>query len=57
MVWAQLAHRDDRDWVDVLPGVILIYNEMEQENHWYTAPQIMWGKNMNLPTDLIHTPR
>ena len=33
-----------------------MYNEMEQENHGYTASQIMWGKNMDLPTDLIHTP-
>ena len=56
MVRAQLAHRDDREWEDVLPGIMLIYNEMEQENHGYTASQIMWGKNMNLPTDLIHTP-
>ena len=55
MVQAQLAHRDDRESVDVLPGIMLIYNEMEQENHGYTASQIMWGKNMNLPTDLIHT--
>ena len=35
---------------------MLMYNEMEQENHGYTASQIMWGKNMNLPADLIHTP-
>ena len=55
MVRAQLGHRDDCEWVDVLPGIILMYNEMEQENHGYTASQIMWGKNMNLPTDLIHT--
>ena len=56
MVRAQLAHRDDRKWVDVLPGIMLMYNEMELENHGYTAYQIMWGKNMNLPTDLIHAP-
>ena len=56
MVRAQLSLRDDRDGVDVLPGVMLINNEMEQENHGYTAPRIMWGKNVNLPTDLIHTP-
>ena len=41
MVQAQLAHRDDREWVDALPGIMLIYNEMEQENHGYTASQIM----------------
>ena len=40
----------------MLPGIMLMYNEMEQENHGYTASQIMWGKNMNLPADLIHTP-
>ena len=34
MVWAQLAHRDDREWVDVLPGIMLVYNEMEQEKSW-----------------------
>ena len=56
MVQAQLGHRDDREWVDVLPGIMLMYNEMEQENHGYTASQIMWDRNMNLPTDLIHTP-
>ena len=42
--------------MDVLPGIMLMYNEMEQENHGYTASQIIWCKNMNLPTDLIHTP-
>ena len=56
MVRAQLAYRDDREWVDVLPGIMLIYNEMKQENHGYTASQIMWGKNINRPTDLLHTP-
>ena len=56
MVRAQLGHRDDSEWVDVLPVIMLMYNEMEQENHGYKASQIMWGKNMNLPTDLIHTP-
>ena len=34
MVRAQLAHRDDRYWVDVLPGVMLLFNEMEQEKRW-----------------------
>ena len=37
MVRAQLGHRDDRDWVNVLPGIMLMYSEMEQENHGYTA--------------------
>ena len=41
MIRAQLAHRDDRDWVDVLPGVMLMFNKMDQENHGYSASQIM----------------
>ena len=56
MVKAQLGHCDDRDWVNVSSGIMLMYNAMEQENHGYTASQIMSGKIMNLPTDLIHTP-
>ena len=57
MIRAQLANRDDRDWVDVLPGIMLFFNEMEQGNHGCSASQIMWGQGMNLPTDLIYTPR
>ena len=56
MIRAQLANRDDRDWVDVLPGIMLLFNEMEQGNHGYSAFQIMWGQGMNLPADLIYTP-
>ena len=56
MVRAQLGPRNDREWVNMLPGIMLMHNEMEQENNGYTASQIMWGKNMNLPADLIHTP-
>ena len=56
MVRAQLGHSDDSEWVNVLPGIMVMYNEMKQENHGYTASQIMWGKNMNLHADLIHTP-
>ena len=56
MVRTQLAHQDDRERVYVLLGIMLIYNEMKQENHGFTTSQIMWGQNMNLPTDLIHTP-
>ena len=56
MVQSQLGHLDDHEWVNVLPGIMLMYNEMEQENHGYTASQIMWGKNVNLPADFIHAP-
>ena len=56
MVRAQLANRDDWDWVDVLSGIMLLFNEMEQDNHGYSASQIMWGQGMNLAADLIHTP-
>ena len=56
MVKAQLCHLDDHEWVNMLIGTMLMYNEMEHEINGYMASQIMWGKNMNLPTDLIHTP-
>ena len=55
MIRAQLAHTDERDWVDVLPGVMLLFNEMDQDNHWYSASQIIWGQGMKLPTDLLYT--
>ena len=54
MIRAHLVNRDDRGWVDVLPSVMLAYNEMEQGQHGYSAPQVMWGQGMNLPTDLTH---
>ena len=54
MIWAHFVNRDDRGWVDVLPGVMLAYNEMEQGQHGYSASQVMWGQGMNLPMDLTH---
>ena len=30
-------------------------NEMDQENHGYSASKIMWGQGMNLPADLLYT--
>ena len=55
MIRAQLAHRGDKDWVDVLPGVMLMLNKMDQENHGYSASKIMLGQGMNLPADLLYT--
>ena len=52
MIQAHLANRDDRGWVDVLPGIMLAYDEMEQGQHGYLASQVMWGQGMNLPADL-----
>ena len=54
MIRAHLVNRDDRGWVDVLPGIMLAYNEMEQGQHGYSASQVMWGQGMNLPADLLH---
>ena len=55
MIQAQLAHRDDRGGVVVLPGVMLMFNEMDQGNHGYSASKIMWGQEMSLPADLLYT--
>ena len=57
MIRAHLVNHDDRDWIDVLPGIMLAYNEMEQGQHGYFASQVMWGQGMNLPTDLLHGTR
>ena len=54
MIRAHLANRDDKVWVDVLPGIMLAYNEMEQGQHGYSASQVMWRQGMNLPADLSH---
>ena len=40
----------------MLPGIMLLFNEMEQNNHGYSASQVMWKWGMNLPADLIYTP-
>ena len=54
MIRAHLVNRDDRGWVDVLPGVMLAYSEMDQGQHGYSASQMMWGQGMNLTTYLTH---
>ena len=41
MIQAQLANRDDNDWVDVLPRIMLLFNEMEEGNNGHSASQIM----------------
>ena len=57
IIHAHLVNRNDRGWIDVLPGVMLAYNEMEQGHHGYSASQVMWGQGMNLPIDLLHGTR
>ena len=54
MLRAALAERKDEDWPTLLPGIMLSVNEMNQEAHGYTASQIMWGRGMKLPIDLIY---
>ena len=51
---AHLSSHEDEDWVDLLPGVMLTFNEMAQDQHGFTASQILWGQGMNLPVDLTH---
>ena len=54
MLRAHLVNREDENWVDLLPGVMLTFNEMTQDQHGLTASQILWGQGMNLPVDLTH---
>ena len=51
---AHLSSQEDENWVDLLPGVMLTFNEMTQDQHGSTASQILWGQGMNLPVDLTH---
>ena len=51
---AHLSNREDENWVGLLPGVMLTFNEMTQDQHGFTASQILWGQGMNLPIDLTH---
>ena len=51
---AHLSRQDDDNWVDLLPGVMLSFNEMTQDHHGFTASQILWGQSTNLPVDLIN---
>ena len=51
---AHLSSQEDENWVDLLPGVMLTINEMTQDEHEFTASQILWGQGMNLPVDLTH---
>ena len=45
---------EDENWVDLLPGGMLTFNGMTQDQHGFTASQILWGQGMNLPVDLTH---
>ena len=54
MLRAHLVNREDENWVDLLPGVMLTFNEMTQDQHGFTASQILWEQGMNLPVDLTH---
>ena len=38
---AHLSSQDDDNWVDLLPGVMLTFNEMTQDYHGFTASQIL----------------
>ena len=48
MLRANLVNREDENWVDLLPGVMLTFIEMTQDQHGFTASQ------MKLPVDLTH---
>ena len=43
MLRAHLSSQGDENWVDLLPGVMLTFNEMTQDQHGFMASQILWG--------------
>ena len=52
MIRAKLHKHMDSEWPLLLPGIMLHLNSMTQEQHGYSAAQIMWGLGMKLPVDL-----
>ena len=40
MLRAHLSNHDDENWVDLLPEVMLTFNEMTQDQQGFTASQI-----------------
>ena len=52
IIRAKLHGNSDKEWPSMLPGIMLHLNSMNQEQHGYSAAQIMWGLGMNLPVDL-----
>ena len=54
MLRAHLSSQENENCVDLLPGVMLTFNEMTQDQHGFMASQILWGQGMNLPVDLTH---
>ena len=57
MIHSHLVLRGDLDWVDVLPGIMLMSNEMEQGQHGYSASKVMWEQGIDLPADLLYMTR
>ena len=51
---AHLSIQDDENWVELLPGVMLTFNEKTQDQHGFITLQILWGQSMSLPIDLTH---
>ena len=44
-----LTRKDDDSWVDLLPGVMLTFNEMTQDHHGFTASQFFGGAKHESP--------
>ena len=44
LLQVHLSSQDDDNWVDLLPGVMLTFNEMTQDHHGFTASQFCGGK-------------
>ena len=53
MLRAHIVSKPHEKWNSLLPGVMLALNEMPQGEHSYSAAQILTGRNIQLPVDLI----
>ena len=56
MLRSMLLEKKDRGWSTLLPTAMLYMNTMVQEYSGYSACEILFGKNPNLPSDLSFSP-
>ena len=56
MLRTLLLEKKERGWSTLLPSVMLYMNTMVQEHSNYSACEILFGKNPNLPSDISFTP-
>ena len=56
MLRTMLLEKKGRNWSSLLPSVMLYMNSMSQEKTGFSACEILFDNNPNLPSDISYTP-